>query len=66
MITLTVLIVIWGSLSIYRIHKESKKEGVSFNPFYGSFIDYMGFMVSIAMAILTLSLLLSLIIKYLP
>jgi len=38
MITTIVLIIIWFTISCYRIYKKDK----DFNPFNGSFLDYFG------------------------
>lgn len=53
MITLSVLCIIWGIISYIRIKKANKELNKEFNPFYGNFIDFMGFLVGFIMLILT-------------
>lgn len=48
MITLTILFLIWGIVSYYRINKICKEIGIDFDPFMGTLFDYFGIMVGIA------------------
>ena len=52
MITLSALCIIWGIISYCRIRKICKQSNKEFNPFYGNFIDFMGFLVGFIMLIL--------------
>jgi hypothetical protein len=59
MITTIVLIIIWFTISCYRIYKEDK----DFNPFNGSILDYFGWILGV----FTIgALLLYLLLKYAP
>jgi hypothetical protein len=59
MITTIVLIIIWFTISCYRIYKEDK----DFNPFNGSILDYFGWIFG---AYTIALLLLYLLLKYAP
>jgi multisubunit Na+/H+ antiporter MnhB subunit len=59
--TLTILIIIWGIVSYIRLKKKS--EGGKFNPFNGTFFDYIGFLIG-ASTIISTIIILALI--YLP
>jgi hypothetical protein len=64
MITLSVLIAIWGCISIYRIHKVCKEQDIPFNPFEVSTeSDYLGVILFLAGGITVLILA---ILIYLP
>jgi hypothetical protein len=52
MITLIVLILIWGVFSAYRINKICKEQGEYFNPFKGNVFEFIGFMIGISIAII--------------
>lgn len=52
MITLSLIILIWGVISTYRIYKECKTKNKSFNPFEKSLIDYMGFIIALSILII--------------
>ena len=59
--TFIALSIIWGIVSYIRIKKKSL--GSEFNPFNGTFFDYLGFLLgSITIAVVILILMLS----YLP
>ena len=53
MITLSILCIIWGIISYFRIKKICDQKEEEFNIFYGSFFNYMGFLVGFAVLILT-------------
>jgi hypothetical protein len=59
MITTIVLIIIWFTISCYRIYKEDK----DFKPFNGSILDYFGWIFGVFTIEL---LLLYLLLKYAP
>ena len=67
MITLFALVILWGIFSTYRIYKKCKSMGVDFDPFEGTFEEYMGvIMGSIIGGSVLVGFLLYLIIIYLP
>jgi hypothetical protein len=47
MITLSIILTLWGIISIYRLHRIAKKNKSSFNPYEGTIIDAFGFYVGI-------------------
>lgn len=57
MITLSILCMIWGIISYFRIRKVCKQTGKEFTPFEGSFVDYLGFVVGFATFILSIVIL---------
>jgi hypothetical protein len=59
MITTIVLIIIWFTISCYRIYKKDK----DFNPFNGTILDYFGWYFGV---IVICVLLLYLLLKYAP
>lgn len=63
MITLSILIIIWGIISFFKIKACCLKEKISFNPFYAPLWAYMGFIFALA---LTIAVSLGLCVKYLP
>jgi hypothetical protein len=63
MITLSILIIIWGIISFFKIKACCLEEEVSFNPFYAPFWAYMGFIFSL---VLTITVSLWVCVKYLP
>jgi hypothetical protein len=67
MITLFTLVILWGVFSIYRIYKKCKSMGIGFDPFEGTFEQYMGmFIGGILGGSIIIGILLYSIIKYLP
>jgi len=52
MLTLTILMMIWFVISIIRIKKACK--GIEFNPFEGTMIDFMGFILGTVITILVI------------
>jgi len=63
MITLSVLCMIWGIISYFRIKKVCKQTGKEFTPFESSFVDYFGFLVGFAMLVINVIILIT---RYLP
>jgi hypothetical protein len=64
MITLLIIIIIWFIISYYNLNKIRKLEGKKgINPFEGSFLDYMGFILG---AFVILALIIVISFKYLP
>ena len=63
MITLSILCIVWGIVSYFRIKKICKQTGVEFNPFEGSFVDCLGFYMGLVILISTIIIL---TIRYLP
>lgn len=63
MITLGLLVIIWGIISFLRVNKKCKAEGVFFNPFNGSFLDYIGIVIGTVVFIIDA---LFILITYLP
>ena len=51
MITLSIILSIWGIISTYRLDKIAKKIQQPFNPFEGTFLDVFGFFVGIAVMV---------------
>ena len=51
MITLSILILIWGIISYYRTITKCKQKNIQFNPFEKSFIDYMDILFFTAVVI---------------
>ena len=47
MITLSILSLIWAIVSYYRINKTCKELDIDFDPFMGTFFDYLGLIVGI-------------------
>jgi hypothetical protein len=52
MITLTILFLIWGIVSYYRINKTCKELDIDFDPFMGTFFDYLGLIVGTLVLVL--------------
>jgi hypothetical protein len=63
MITLTLILIIWGFTSIIRLYKICKDKGVPFNPFEGTLMDWLGFLIGVVGGGIATILL---ILKYLP
>ena len=42
MITISLILIIWGAFATHRINKLCKKKNVEFNPFEGNLIEFMG------------------------
>ena len=63
MITLASIFFIWGIISIIRLHKICKDEGIPFNPLEGTLTDWMGFLIGTIVGGITTVVL---IIEYLP
>jgi hypothetical protein len=51
MITLSILFSIWGIVSCYRVNKICKRLDVDFNPFRGTFFDYLGIIIGVSVSI---------------
>jgi hypothetical protein len=51
MITLSILIILWGIISTYRIDKICKEKNVGFNPFEGRFVDFGGYVVGLSVLV---------------
>lgn len=45
MITLTVLVIVWGVISTFRIQRVCKEQKIRFNPYKASIPDYLGFCI---------------------
>jgi hypothetical protein len=54
MITLSVLCIIWGIVSYFRIKKLCNQMNVEFNSFEGSFLDCVGFIIGLSTLILSI------------
>ena len=54
MITLTILFLIWGIISYYRINKTCKEIGIDFNPFMGTIFDYFGLLIGIGVLVVSI------------
>jgi hypothetical protein len=63
MITLLTLTLLWGLISTYRLHKECKKNNISFNPLEKTFLDFLGFIFSFAILI---TLIIYLCVNFMP
>jgi hypothetical protein len=63
MITLSAILILWGIISIYRIHNITKKYKEPFNPYEGTIMDTLGFYVGISTMVLWIFVL---CIIYLP
>ena len=51
MITLSIILSLWGIISTYRLYKIAKKNQDFFNPYEGTFLDTFGFYVGIAVMV---------------
>ena len=63
MITLTLILIIWGFTSISRLHKICKDKEIPFDPFEGTLMDWLGFLIGVVGGGIATILL---ILKYLP
>jgi hypothetical protein len=63
MITLSILCIILGIISYFKIKKACKQKEIEFDPFEGSFINYLGFVLGLAMFIIDI---IAFSIYYLP
>jgi hypothetical protein len=63
MITLSIILALWGIISIYRLYKIAKKNDSFFNPYEGTIMDAFGCYVGIAIMVVWIF---ALCIKYLP
>jgi hypothetical protein len=63
MITLSILSLIWAIVSYYRINKTCKELDIDFDPFMGTFFDYLGLIVGTLVLVLFI---LAVIVIYLP
>jgi hypothetical protein len=63
MITLSIILFIWGIISIYRLHKIAKKNQEPFHPYEGTLMDAFGFYVGIAIMVVWICVL---CIMYMP
>jgi hypothetical protein len=51
MITLSILIILWGIISTYKIHRICKNNDESFNPYEGGIFYYLGFIIGLAVLV---------------
>ena len=63
MITLSIILAIWGIISIYRLHRIAKKNNSLFNPYEGRLMDTFGFYLGTAVIVVWI---IALCINYLP
>ena len=63
MITLSIILTLWGIISIYRLHRIAKKNDSFFNPYEGTIMDTFGFYLGTAIMVCWI---LYMCIKYLP
>jgi hypothetical protein len=63
MITIFTLFIIWGFISYLRIKRICNQKEEEFNPFEGSFIDYLGFLTGAAISIISI---VTFSVRYLP
>ena len=63
MITLSIILILWGIYSTYKIYKICEKKDKPFNPFDAGLIDYLGFIIGL-LVLLTWVVVLTII--YLP
>jgi hypothetical protein len=63
MITLSIILTLWGIISIYRLYKIAKKNDSFFNPYEGTLMDAFGFYVGIAIMVVWICVL---CIMYMP
>jgi hypothetical protein len=63
MITLSILCIILGIVSYFRIKKACEQKEIHFDPFEGSFINYFGFVFGLVMFIINI---IALSVRYLP
>ena len=63
MITFSILCIVWGIISYFRIKKVCEQTDQEFDPFEGHFIDYFGFLMGSAILIVDIILLTT---RYLP
>jgi hypothetical protein len=54
MITLSTAFIIWGIISYIRIKKICNQKNEEFNPFEGSFVDFLGIAIGTAMSIIVI------------
>ena len=45
--TLAIVTIIWGLISFFRTRRKCKEEGVEWDPFSGTIIDYIGIIAGI-------------------
>ncbi len=57
MLTLSILIFIWGIISLYRTYKQCKRNDKPFSLMGESLIDFLGIIVSLSVLILWVALL---------
>jgi hypothetical protein len=43
MITISILLILWGIISTYKINKICKEQDEPFNPYEGGYINAIGF-----------------------
>jgi hypothetical protein len=63
MITLSIILTLWGIISIYRLHNIAKKKQQPFHPYEGTLMDAFGFYVGIAIMVVWICVL---CIMYMP
>lgn len=54
MITLSILSIVWGIISYIRIKKICDQKNEEFNPFEGSFFDYIGIFAGLITSIIVI------------
>jgi hypothetical protein len=63
MITLSIACIVWGIISYIRTKKICDQKNEEFNPFEGSFVDYLGIVIGTAMSVIAI---LVLAVRFLP
>lgn len=62
MLTLTILILLWGVISTYRVYKKSGS-WEEWNPFNGGLLDFLGVILGLTMSLFTV---IFICLNYLP
>jgi hypothetical protein len=63
MITLSILCIVLGIISCFKIKKACNQKEIDFDPFEGSFVNYLGFVLGLAMFVMNI---IALSVHYLP
>ncbi len=63
MITLTLLIIVWGIISAFRINRYCKEQKIPFDALEAGVLDYLGLCIS---TLYVTSAIIWICIKYLP
>jgi hypothetical protein len=63
MLTLTLLIIVWGIISAFRVNRSCKKQGIAFDPLEAPVLDYLGLCIS---TLYVVAATVHICIKYLP